>query len=256
MHADVDLYLLGAGIAFPDHLTLETIEILSRCKEIYTNLSENQLGALPADLREKCVSLSELYRDGRERGENYEEVTEAVVGRMTSVRPLAWMTPGHPLIFDSVSQALMTAAQERGWLAQVVPGISSIDTVLAAVGYDAAHGLIVYEAYELVTQNVPISPSFGALLLQPGAFGSSIAHLSGPWRPDLAPLRDHIGKFRDAGHECAFVWSSRRRDGRDKVWWCKVDELESIPTEALGNSTLFIPPAGAVLSKSPRDGVR
>ena len=92
-----------AGIAFPDHLTLETIEILSRCKEIYTNLSENQLGALPADLREKCVSLSELYRDGRTQ--NYEEVTEAVVGRMTSVRPLAWMTPGHPLIFDSVSQA-------------------------------------------------------------------------------------------------------------------------------------------------------
>jgi hypothetical protein len=252
MQADADLYLLGAGIAFPDHLTIQTIEILGRCKEIHTNLAEDQLVALPADIREKCVSLANLYRDGRERRDNYKKVTEAVVERMNSVRPLAWLTPGHPLIFDSVSQALMAAAEEHGWVAQAVPGISSIDTVLAEVGYDAAHGLIVYEAYELVKQNVVVSPSFAALLLQPGAFGSSVAHLSGAWHPDLAPLRDHIRTFRDPDHECAFVWSSRSRFGRDKVWWSRVDEMESVPTEALGNSTLFVPPVGAALPKTSR----
>ena len=32
---DADLYLLGAGVSFPDHLTMQTIEILSTCEQVY-----------------------------------------------------------------------------------------------------------------------------------------------------------------------------------------------------------------------------
>jgi precorrin-6B methylase 1 len=252
INSDADLYLVGAGIAFPDHLTLQTIEILSRCEEVYTNLPDNQLHALPPDLRAKCVSLWSLYRDKRDRRENYSDVVEAIIGRAMSVRPFGWMTPGHPLVFDSVSQALMKAGEQRGWQVQVVPGISSLDTILAEVGYDPAHGLIVYEAHALVKDNVPILADLAALLLQPGAFGSDLAQLSGLWRPDLVPLREYICRFHPSGHECAFVWSSHGGGGRHKIWWCKAAELESIPEEALGNSTLFIPPAGFSFSKFAR----
>jgi len=250
-NADADLYLVGAGIAFPDHLTIQTIEILSRCEEIYTNLSDDQLQALPPDLRAKCVSIWSLYRDERDRTENYKDVTEAIIGRVMSLRPFGWMTPGHPLVFDSVSQALIKAGEERGWQVRVVPGISSLDTIFAEVGYDPANGLIVYEANALVKNNVPILPNLAALLLQPALFGTDRAHLSGSWQPDLVPLRDYICQFHAPDHDCAFVWSSHSRDGRHKIWWCKLGGLESIPPEARG-STLFIPPAGSSFSESAR----
>jgi hypothetical protein len=33
--ADADLDLLGAGVSFPDHLTVQTIEMLSICEQTY-----------------------------------------------------------------------------------------------------------------------------------------------------------------------------------------------------------------------------
>lgn len=250
-NADADLYLVGAGIAFPDHLTLQTIEILSRCEEVYTNLPDNQLHALPPDLRTKCVSIWSIYQEERDRTENYSDVTTAIIDRAMSVRPFGWMTPGHPLVFDSVSQALLKAGQERGWTVKVVPGISSLDTIFAEVGYDPANGLMVYEANALVNTGVPILTNLAALLLQPGVFGSNLAHLSGSWRPDLVPLRDYICQFHAPQHECAFVWSSNSHDGRHMMWRCKVGELESMPAEARP-STLFIPPAGTAIPEPAR----
>jgi hypothetical protein len=125
----------------------------------------------------------------------------------------------------------------------VVPGISSLDTIFAEVGYDPANGLLVYEADGLVRDQVPILTNLALLLLQPGAFGSNLAHLNS-WRPDLAPLRDYICQFHAPDHECACVWSLR------KIWRCKLRDLDSLPAEALGNSSLFIPPAGSSLSKT------
>jgi hypothetical protein len=241
-NTDADLYLVGAGIDFPGHLTVQTIEILSSCEQIYTNIPDDRLHVLPHDLRAKCVSIWSLYRDKRERKKNYNDVTEEIVDRAMSVRPFGWLTPGHPMVFDSVSHALLKAGEERGWRVHVVPGISSLDTIFAEVGYDPANGLLVYEADGLVRDQVPILTNFALLLLQPGAFGSNLAHLSS-WRPDLAPLRDYICQFHAPDHECACVWSLR------KIWWFKLRDLDSLPTDALGNSSLFIPPAGISLSK-------
>ena len=241
--ADADLYLLGAGVSFPDHLTIQTLDILSICEEVYTLLPNDRLDALPKDLRTKFVSIWSLLRDKRARSENYKDVTNAVIDRATLVRPFGWMTYGHPLVFDSVSQSLIKAGKERGWRVRVVPSISCLDTILADVGYDPARGLMVYEAYSLVKHDVPISTSLATILLQPSAFGTNRAHVTGTWRPDLVPLRDHIRQFHASDHECAFVISSNRGDGQRRICWRKLGDLDSIPTEALGNSTLFIPPA-------------
>jgi Tetrapyrrole (Corrin/Porphyrin) Methylases len=251
-NAHADLYVVGAGVAFPDQLTIETVEILSRCKEIYTNMRDFQLNALPQELRSKCVSIWSLYRDERDRALNYKDVTDAIIDRATLVRPFGWMTPGHPLVFDSVSQALRKIGEERGWRVHVVPGISCLDSIFVDIGFDPADGLLVYEANALVKRNVPLLPDLAALLLQPAAFGTDRAQFSPTWRPDLVPLRDYICQFHASDHECALVSSSPSVGRKYKIWWSRVDELESIPTEALHTSTLFIPPAGRSFSRSAR----
>jgi uroporphyrin-III C-methyltransferase len=247
--AHADLYVVGAGVAFPDQLTIQTVEILSRCKEIYTNMRDFQLKELPSELRSKCTSIWSLYRDERDRALNYKDVTDVIIDRAMSVRPVGWMTPGHPLVFDSVSQALVKIGKKHGWLVHVVPGISCLDTIFVDVGFDPADGLIVYEANALVRNNVPLLTNLAALLLQPSHFGTDRAQLSPLWRPDLIPLRDHIRQFHAANHECALVSSSLSIGGKHKTWWTTVGELDLIPTEALHTSTLFVPPAGSTFSK-------
>lgn len=241
---NVDVYLVGAGVIFPEHLTVETIETLSNCKRICTNLPESMLQGLPEDLRDRCVSLWRLYQDGRIRTENYLDVFHAIVELVEIETPVAWLTPGHPVIFDSVSASLIKEGKARGWNLRIMPGISSIDTMLATLGYDPAHGMLIHEATGLVKRRIPVSPSMALMLLQPAVFDVNVAIISvGSAGPDLSPLRDYLGEFHSAEHMCAFVRSASQLGERDLVTWTKLGDLASVPYDLVAGSTLFVPPA-------------
>jgi hypothetical protein len=248
------LYLLGAGVSFPEHLTLQTLDILGACNRICSNLPQSDLDLLPSDLRAKCRSLWPIYQENRNRSDNYEDVSRAVLEAADSEPPVAWLTPGHPLIFDSVSQSLLKSGRDRGWIVQVVPAISSIDTILAEVGYDPANGLLVYEAYGMVMQGLPIIPSSATLLLQPSAFGSDLTHYQSSWTPDLSPLRDHLLYYFDPAHPCAFVRSQSLQGAPPQICWKALGEMTSASADEVAGSTLFLPSAQSAGSYSqPRD---
>jgi hypothetical protein len=234
------LYLVGAGISFPDHLTLESIEIMASCTLICSNLPQSGLETFPEHLRSKCQSLWPIYQDNRNRADNYKDVAQAVIDATVAKPPVAWMTSGHPLIFDSVSQILLKAGRTRGWNVRVVPAISCIDTILAEVKYDPANGLLIYEASGLVLRRLPLIPSFATLLLQPSAFGSEVAHYSSNWMPDLAPLRDYLLRFYGPKQECAFVRSHSMLGGNAQIYSIDLADMASAPFEAIAGSTLFL----------------
>jgi tetrapyrrole methylase family protein/MazG family protein len=235
------LYLLGAGVSFPEHLTLQTLEILGACSQICSNLPQPDLDLLPGNLRIKCRSLWSIYQENRNRTDNYQDVARAVLEAAENEPPVAWLTPGHPLIFDSVSQNLLESAHARGWNVQVMPAISCIDTILAEVGYDPANGLLIYEAYALVMQQRPLIPSFATLLLQPSAFGSDLTHYQSKWSPDLSPLRDYLLQYLNPEHRCGFVRSRSRQGAPFQICWKSLGELASASADDVAGSTLFVP---------------
>lgn len=259
------LYIVGAGIRFPEHLTVQTIEILSGCKRICTNLHASHFTSLPEDIRIKCKSLWPLYQDKRHRSANYRDVAQAVLDAGERESPIAWMTQGHPIIFDSVSQLLLRTGRARGWQVSVLPAISSLDTILAELGYDPANGFFVHEATALVRRHVPLQPAITTLLLQPSLFGSDLAHLTADWRPDLAPLRDYLLQFYAKEQECGFIRSSTKPNDESTICWTKVGDITAVAFEALASSSLLLPSAtidrasetnGANSRRSGRRGAR
>jgi len=237
-----DLYLMGAGVAFPDHLTTEEMRILRTCARICTNLPDAVLAALPDELRGKCVSLWPLYQDKRRRVENYRDVAQAVIDAVEETRPVAWLTPGHPMVFDSVSTALLRTGEKRGWTVRAVPAISCFDTLFAELGYDPAEGLLIHEATSVVLRQIPLLPSIATLLLQPAVFGSAVAHTSTPFAElDLARLRDYLLRFFAPEHRCAFVRSAERPSERPQIAWLRLRNMTSVPYDAVLGSTLFLP---------------
>ena len=238
---EADLYIVGTGIALPRHLTMETLDILRACSHVCTNLTDAQVASLPAEIRGKCQSLWPLYRADRARLQNYAAVQAAIAAAVEREKPVAWLTRGHPRIFDRVSEHLVKQGHERGWKVRVLPAISSIDTLLIEVDYDPGHGLLVHEATALVGQSIVPSPAIGMLLLQPDVFRSDLPHLSGSDpEPDLAPLRDYLLKFYDEGHRCAFVRSSSEPEEASAISWVRLADLCSVPYERIGGSTLFV----------------
>jgi precorrin-6B methylase 1 len=238
----IEICVAGAGVSFPEHLSIETIEALGRCAVICTSLPEKHLEGLPGDLREKCRSLWPMFIEGRLRTENYTDVVAEVLRTAETARSLAWLTSGHPLIFDSVSANLVRQARARGWRVSVLPAISSLDTILSEVEYDPAGGLFIHEATALVASRIPIPSNVAVMLLQPSAFNTDVAKLTLDYgMPDLAPFRDYLLKFYDGAHRCAFVCSASRYTGPARLVWTTVGEMTEVPHRGLAGSTLFIP---------------
>jgi hypothetical protein len=239
--APTDLYILGAGVSFPEHITVQTLQILNACKQICSNLPQPEIDKLPPHLRTKCVSLWGMYQELRERSDNYNDIAEAVLSAVARDRPVAWMTPGHPLIFDSVSQVLLKAGPERGFKVNVGAAISCIDTILSQLGYDPADGLLIQDATSVVMRALPLLPSLPTLLFQPSSFGSSLTHYSSDWSPDLSPLRDYLCRYYPPQHPCAFVRSFSPQGGPSQVSWYAISEMTSAPFDIVAGTTLFIP---------------
>jgi len=239
--APTDLYILGAGVSFPEHMTIQTLQILNACKRICSNLPQFEIDKLPEHLRAKSLSLWGMYQEHRERSDNYNDIAEAVLSATARDKPVAWMTPGHPLIFDSVSQALLKAGPERGFKVNVGAAISCIDTILSQLGYDPANGLLIQDATSLVMRGLPLLPSLPTLLFQPSSFGSSLTHYSSEWNPDLSPLRDYLCRYYPPQHPCAFVRSFSPQGGPSQVSWYAIGEMTSAPFSVVAGTTLFIP---------------
>lgn len=240
-----DIYLLGAGVAFPGHVTAQTIDILRTCRRTYTNIEETNLGGLPGDILSRCVSLWPLYQDGRLRKENYADVAEAILAGGERESPIAWLTPGHPTVFDSVSQLLISAGKQRNWNVHVIPAISCIDTILADVGYDPANGLLIHDTTSFVKMEFPLITSIAILLLQPSTFGTERAFLKNAQTgPDLASLSEYFLRAYPPEHNCAFVSSSNLSGSSAQVAWGKISEMGSVPFRTVAGASLFVPAVG------------
>jgi uncharacterized protein YabN with tetrapyrrole methylase and pyrophosphatase domain len=237
----VELFLMGAGVSFPEHLTVQTLDLLSSCRQIYSNLPDVKLDALPKDLRAKSVSLAHLYKDARRRADNYHDVVAAVLAGAEQQRRVAWLTPGHPIVFDSPTSALLKAGRARGWKVVVLPAISSIDTLLAEVEFEPADGLFIHEASAVVRFKIPLMPSMGVMLLQPSLFLSERAHLSLSELPKLELLRDYLLLYYGGDHRCAFVRSASSESGEAQIAWVTISGLAEAPAEVVAGSSLFIP---------------
>ena len=242
--ASADLLIVGAGVNFPEQLTAEALEALTCCEAIFTIVPPASLGQLPSHVRQKCVSLWPVYEAGRKRRKNYEAAVEAIWQRIAAGQTIAYLTPGHPLVFDSVSEGLRLRAAADGFRVRVVPGISCIDTILADVGYEPANGLVVHEATAVVQQKIPLDARFAFILLQLGVFGTDYARLSGEEPlPDLAPLQEHVRTYYPSGMAVAYVRSRWGASSPGSVTWTKVDSMVDIPKELVDGTSLFIPRA-------------
>ena len=239
------LFILGAGIQFPTHLTVETIEALSECKAVYSNLPQELLSLLPEGISDKSVSLWPLYKDRRRRVENYQDVINKVLYETESVGSVAWLTRGHPVVFDSVTTALIRHGRSHKWAVRVKPAISSIDTTLAELAYEPAGGLMILEATGLVRRQVRLNPDMATLLFQPSAFNTEFAHLTREsLEVNLAPLQEYLSQFFPSEHPCAFVFSPERASNEGRTTWVHLIDLAHTEVDAIAGSSLFVPPLG------------
>ena len=237
----VDLYLVGVGILGLKQISREAEGVIRSCRKVFHLTSvDDQLRRINANVTDN----EDLYWTGEPGSVVYERIIQRVFDEALKGPGVANVIYGHPLFFDDINMALIARSKEHGLKYQVIPGVSSLDTLSSDLEIDYGDGLQVYEAGDLVYNQHPLNPRVHAIILQVGQFGSNLTTQKIPSpRGRFTPFQEHLKRYYPANHKVVVAFSDRGDIGyRKSQLVCTIDEMDDHRKKIFKGTTLYIPP--------------
>ncbi len=158
--------LLGLGPGNPDLLTCQAWYLLENTSEIYLRTRHHPVvDGFPDGIR--VHSFDYLY----EREDSFEEVYNHIVEQILELgrqpNGVVYGVPGHPFIAEATCPVIATRAREAGLPLNIIPGLSFLEPVTAALNIDLLPQTVIVDALELAIGHVPsFPPSAPAVVAQ------------------------------------------------------------------------------------------
>ena len=251
-NADFDVALIGMGTFAVEQLTLEAVEVLTKCASGYVVAhTEQAIAAFRSDLEGRIkttcsipplYSLSAQYEIDRQRLLNYEAAAEYVLDQVSTRQPIAFLTPGHPFVLDSVASLIVQGAERRGHRIRAVSGISSVDSLLTELMCDLAPGLIAIDATYAMENKVRIDTRLSCVLLQASVLGSNLPTTeretsSKAW----SELQSHLLEYYPPQHTISAVRTPLNSSEAVMLRRCELRRLAESAFDFPEGCSLFIP---------------
>ena len=157
------IIVVGLGPGNGRLLTREAWALLSGAAEVYLRTARHPA---VADLAPGVVrhSFDALYDSAPDFATVYAQIVARLLD-LGAAEDVIYAVPGHPLVGEATVTGLLAEAARREIPVRIVPGLSFIEPVLAAVGADALDGLQVYDALDLARYLYPPLHSGTPLLI-------------------------------------------------------------------------------------------
>lgn len=128
------------------------------------------------DTAKSFVCLAQYYGDGSDEGKSrdvtYEQMVERIMSEVRAGKQVCAAFYGHPGIFACIAHRAINVAKSEGFSAQMLPGISAEDCLVADLGMDpGATGLQSMEATQFLIYRRAIDPTSMLVLWQVGLSG-------------------------------------------------------------------------------------
>jgi tetrapyrrole methylase family protein / MazG family protein len=153
-----NIIVVGLGPGSWGQVTGEARDILNKtsAERLYLRTSQHPtVDNLPRSLRENCHSFGALF----ENSPTFEAVQTEIAAQLIAAArngsgmPIVYAVPGHPLIGEASVKRLLNRAQIIGIEVRIVAGISFIEPVCAALGFDPLlAGLQIVDSAQLAAE--------------------------------------------------------------------------------------------------------
>ncbi|MEI6415535.1 MAG: SAM-dependent methyltransferase, partial [Pseudomonadota bacterium] len=167
-----DLTIIGAGINSFYQLTVEACDIISSGRMVYFTSMDNAGIAFLKNLNPNIQpSDFEEYQLGSFRPDMYERMADKVIDEATKAPGVVFLEKGSALVCNRVTQFVIQKSHEQGLSLKIIPGVSSIETLLTATGCDPGEsGMQIFLAQNLILQHKKLDPSCAVIIMQPGYY--------------------------------------------------------------------------------------
>lgn len=159
------LYIIGLGPGHLDDLTLKALRTLEQSPTVLFRTSRHPCVAeLPASI--KWESFDAVYEAHTAYDEIYSTITQRVL-EAAQRGDVAYAVPGDPLVGESTTTRLLTAARQHNLPVEVINGISFIEPMLRHLGIDALDGLQIVDGLTIAEMHhPPLNPDVPSFIAQ------------------------------------------------------------------------------------------
>lgn len=199
------LILLGYGATDSLQITVESQRILARYGAAYSLGLPANLSAWLKSQRVKVTDLGPRVAPGVDYADGYLSVAHFLIERSASERPVIFLVPGNPLMFNAIGRYVAMEGQRLGLSVQAVPAVSPLDLIISGIGLDiSTFGLQVFDATRLVARRMSMNPAVPAIVMHLGVFGTASVPANGV-HADLQPLVVHLSGWYPGAHPATVV---------------------------------------------------
>jgi hypothetical protein len=191
------------------------------------------------------VNLESLYRDGELDLIVYERIADTIIEGARKHKRVSFIVPGHPLIYVTPTELILQKAKRLRLSTSVLPGISSLDTMVLQLNLDIADcGVQAFECNRFVYFGIEPDPRVPLFLFQPGGLGTGVLTREEYSRPRrFQELLRALRKTYPANHQCCLLTSQHQVVRPGRAHWFALGRLCSKASQIDYNVTLYVPPS-------------
>lgn len=236
------LTMVGTGFRIAGQVTEESLSAIVEADKLFHLIQDQVTHRWLEELNPTAESLYDSYRPGRPRRETYEELVERMLAPVRLGLRVCAAFYGHPGVFVMPSHEAIRRARAEGHDAEMLPGVSAEDCLVADVGFDPGQrGCQSFEATDFLIRHRRFDPSSALLLWQIGGIGVSDFRTEVFWNPrGVAILAETLAGTYGAEHEVIVYEASPYPIVSPLVHRCPLADLPAAPVTS--GSTLLVPP--------------
>lgn len=239
-----DITIAGMGVEAVVQVTAQTEARIRQCRQaLYVDSGIGTAAFLEARC-ERVISLyGQTYGESDSRLTGYHHASAAVVHAAMEDGPVIYLTHGHPLVFCYSSFLIRDLAGLLGLSVELLPGISSMDSLFADLWLDpGVGGIQMFEATDLLLRRRPLQPDVPALIWQVGNLETRL-YTNRTSKPErMIRFRDWLLQTYPADHPITACYAAPHPVAGRQQWTFPLAELPQHAAALHPGITLYIPP--------------
>ncbi|ALM90264.1 methyltransferase [Alteromonas stellipolaris LMG 21856] len=236
------LVVVGTGITVSGQMTLITESLLKTADIVLSVVTESALVNLQM-INSNVVCLRHLYEQGKSRALTYQKMTQRIVDEVKTGKKVVAAFYGHPGVFVNPSHEAIKQLKEEGYDAEMLPGISAEDCLVADLGLDPAHyGCQSYEATQFLLRQYTLDPHMMQIIWQIGSIADFTHNKHRTSHPGLTQLRNELLKYFSPEHTIIVYEASTIPIAAPRIEYLELKDLAAVIPKPI--TTLVIPSKG------------
>lgn len=240
-----DVWIAGLGVRGVNQVTREAERALRSSHEVLYLDAGVATGPYLESLCPRVTSLyEESYSQEKPRLTAYEHMAIRVIQAALDHPPVTFLIHGHPLVAVDAPFLVLKMAEALGLKVEVLPGISSLDALLADLRLDpVVQGVQMYEATDLLLRRRPLQNDVPAIIWQIGPLETAL-HSQRVSRPErFVRFVAHLQQFYPPWHRVVAVYSSPHPLMPPEILRFALGDMGNYAERIHAGFTLYVPPA-------------